>query len=827
MRHVVFTVIAASSFLPLAEAENGPGQPFTCVANAGTPLIIRTEGITELVGDLLLQCTGGTPTASGKPVPVSNLRLTLNTHITSRLLDGGYVGGGYTEALLMIDEPQPSQQKVCGAPGTSYNGDGTCTVFGTGTGVGTYNAPTASTVYVGRTSSINAIEWDGVPIDPPGTNLTRIIRLTNVRANATRLGLSSTLTPTQIVGLVTISGTPFFPVNNPQQTLAQISAAGFFGLQNAFANKDCSSINTGLLNGGTTPDGTPPLTIQIGELFPNAWKPKATTGSGGALVNQNIPGTIYNTESGFYNNNFPVVPGIGDLSRLGQATYGTRFLLRFNKVGSSVQMVLPGVVPLVIGSSGNPSGGSASLLDASGQPVTTPYYSLPINSLQQASATYEITDADPTQNEVLNIPVYPAYVGGTVLGQIGEGTTTVNGQFAPQVTVPLNLQITAPTQIPSFGDFSTGIVAPQTNTDVAAFTVRSCFGTSQTLSTYVPGLSTFSTPLVFNSYQGIVVPPLFNVSLVAPDNQITDVSAAAMDSGPTDWLSAAANQKTTPATTYIRADPTGLTPNTYNGTVTFNSAQASPAPLPIPVTFTVNPVGPLFFKTGFTNAGSYVANAAAPGELFTVFTQNAGSTPIAIAQLGSDGKYPTLVGGTQVLFDGQAAPLFYSVAGQVAGFVPFGVAGKSSTQVQVKYNSVLSPAVAIPVYDAVPGIFTADESGGGQGAILNQDGSYNAQTPESPGNIIQIIGTGGGQTTPTGRDGAVAASGEALQLPVQVFIDGNAATDVSAVSWAGAPEGIFSAKARIPANTRHPANVPVVVQIGDKQTQPGVTVSVK
>jgi len=821
MRHAVLAVIAAALFVPFVEAQNGPGQAFTCVANAGTPPTVRVEGITELVGDLLLQCTGGTPTASGKPVPVANLRLTLNTNVTSRLL-----GGGYIDALLLIDDPNPSQQKVCGAPGTSYNGDGTCTVFGNGTGVGTYTAPSAATIYVARAAGINAIEWDGVPIDAPGDGAPRVVRITNVRADATQLGLSNTLIPTQITGFISTES-HFISVNNPNQTLARVQPASSFGVLNAFANKDCSSINTGLLNGGTTPDGTPPLTIQIGELFPNAWKPKATTGSGGALVNQNIPGTVYNTESGFYNSSFPDLEGIGPGSEIGNAAFGTRFLLRFNKVGAGVQLVLPGVVPLTVDPSGNPSGGSASLLDPSGQPVTTPYYSLPVNSLQQASATYEITDADPTQNEVLNIPVYPAYIGGTVLGQIGEGTTTVNGQFAPQVTVPLNLQVTAPTQIPSFGDFSTGIVAPQTNTDVAAFTVRSCNGTSQTLSAYVPGLSTFSTPLVFNSYQGIVVPPLFNLSLVAPDNQITDVSVAAMDSGPTDWLSAAVNQKTTPATTYIRADPTGLTPNTYSGTVTFNSAQASPAPLPIPVTLTVNPVGPLFFRTGFTNAGSYVANAAAPGELFTVFTQNAGSTPIAGPQLGSDGKYPTQLGGMQVLFDGQPAPLYFAVAGQVAGFVPFGVAGKTTTQVQVKYNSALSPAVAIPVYDAVPGIFTADESGGGQGAILNQDGSYNAQTPESPGNIIQIIGTGGGQTTPGGRDGGIAGTGEMLQLPVQVFIDGNPATDVTASSWAGAPEGVFSIKARIPTNTRHPADVPVVISVGDKQTQPGVTISVK
>src|ERR1700694_5866890 len=58
---------------------------FTCIANAGTPVIVRVEGITELVGDLLLQCTGGAPTPSGQQVPVANIQLTLNTNITSRI----------------------------------------------------------------------------------------------------------------------------------------------------------------------------------------------------------------------------------------------------------------------------------------------------------------------------------------------------------------------------------------------------------------------------------------------------------------------------------------------------------------------------------------------------------------------------------------------------------------------------------------------------------------------------------------------------------------------------------------------------------------------
>ncbi len=81
-----FAFVALLLGATMANAQVQPVAPFTCVANAGTPAIVRAEGITELVGDLLIQCTGGTPTTAGTQIPVSNISLTLNTNVTSKLL---------------------------------------------------------------------------------------------------------------------------------------------------------------------------------------------------------------------------------------------------------------------------------------------------------------------------------------------------------------------------------------------------------------------------------------------------------------------------------------------------------------------------------------------------------------------------------------------------------------------------------------------------------------------------------------------------------------------------------------------------------------------
>src|SRR5580658_1733944 len=61
-------------------------QPLTCNSSVTTTPIVRAEGLSELVGDLLVNCTGGTPTAPGQPVPQYTITVFLNTNITSKVL---------------------------------------------------------------------------------------------------------------------------------------------------------------------------------------------------------------------------------------------------------------------------------------------------------------------------------------------------------------------------------------------------------------------------------------------------------------------------------------------------------------------------------------------------------------------------------------------------------------------------------------------------------------------------------------------------------------------------------------------------------------------
>ena len=103
--------------------------------------------------------------------------------------------------------------------------------------------------------------------------------------------------------------------------------------------------------------------------------------------------------------------------------------------------------------------------------------------------------------------------------------------------------------------------------------------------------------------------------------------------------------------------------------------------------------------------------------------------PSALAPLEVvSGAVTTLLSGTQVTFDGLPAPMIYTLDRQVSAVVPYGVANRRSTDVQVIYNGQKSNVVTMPVQGAHPGIFTLDASGTGPGAILNQDLSIN--TPQ-------------------------------------------------------------------------------------------------
>jgi uncharacterized protein (TIGR03437 family) len=234
-------------------------------------------------------------------------------------------------------------------------------------------------------------------------------------------------------------------------------------------------------------------------------------------------------------------------------------------------------------------------------------------------------------------------------------------------------------------------------------------------------------------------------------------------------------------------------------------------------------------SNGVVNAASYTGGGVSPGEIVAVFGEAMGPASLIGADTSSPGVVDNLLAGTRVWFDGIAAPLVYTSAKQVSAIVPYEVAGKTSTDMRVEYLGAMSAPVTIPVVAAVPGIFVNDQSGSGEAAVINADGSRNsAANPASRGSFVSLFATGEGQTTPLSADGRIA-SGLLTQpnLPVTAQLDGVPAKVLYAGGAIGIVAGGFQINIEIPANVTPGPAVSVVVTIGTASSQPGVTIAVK
>jgi uncharacterized protein (TIGR03437 family) len=279
---------------------------------------------------------------------------------------------------------------------------------------------------------------------------------------------------------------------------------------------------------------------------------------------------------------------------------------------------------------------------------------------------------------------------------------------------------------------------------------------------------------------------------------------------------------------------TTLAPGAYSGAITVASPNVPGGNQTVTVNLTVT-AGPTPVVLSVTNAGSLQPGAISPGEIISIFGNNIG--PITPAsgtgfQLTAAGTVPTTLAGVTVTINNVKAPLIFVGPVQINAIVPYEVAGQSTASLVVSLNSATSTGTTVQVVPTAPSIFTLSQTGSGQGAILNQNGSVNGTTnPAAKGSIIQIFGTGEGQLVPRVQTGCL--SGPALPLPtpvaapVTVTIGGQPATPVT---YAGeAPNlvcGVIQINATIPTNIGSGPQT-VVVTIGSStNVQQNVTVVV-
>ena len=487
---IAFMAFTASAQVGVATG-TGTNSAFACNATAaGTPQL-RPEGFAELVGDILISCTGGTDYQLGSAIPVTNITVYLFSvsALTSRYM----TSGGASDALLIIDEagsgistgaaggygpqaPQTlcttSQQQNPGGSacpqyvGQDANGNYEVAVTTSTTGKGT-GTPSAN-VYQGKIGDFgaNSVTFYAVPVMPPATTgVSRTYRITNIRIPATSLAQGQT-----VPAILSTNGPTALPVSGTGIQVAVVgkpSTAAIKAVSTPF--QQCTGIPV------TTPKVTANLVFTEG--FATAFKTRvipggaanAVPGSGAGNVtyaaeatntqmptaypssanNQNIPGGLYggfaqNSESGFI---FPALTTSTSNGNYvaGLADFGTRLKAVFTNVPSGltlfVSVTSTGTAPVYVGGTSLSSyavlvstGSGEANPDNSPTSTFTPVaatttgadgygvIALSPNSSGQYTAVWEVTNSNPSAQDVLTFNAYIAYTPQSTTGAVGSAT---------------------------------------------------------------------------------------------------------------------------------------------------------------------------------------------------------------------------------------------------------------------------------------------------------------------------------------------------------------------------------------------------------------------
>jgi uncharacterized protein (TIGR03437 family) len=333
-----------------------------------------------------------------------------------------------------------------------------------------------------------------------------------------------------------------------------------------------------------------------------------------------------------------------------------------------------------------------------------------------------------------------------------------------------------------------------------------------------------STNSLSFSYQpGAASPPSQSVAVTNTGDPLTFATTIAGGN----WLSLSPTSGITPQSLTVAVQPQNLGPGTYTGAITITAGLVPTKPQTMSVTLQVSPPTPQI--TRVVNAASNATTPVAPGLILNIMGSGLGPTELVRAQPEGN-KFGASLASVQVAMNGVAAPLLYVRSDVIGAIAPYGIAASQNVTIQVQYFGEKSNAITLPVAGSAPALFTSDQSGTGQGAILNQNSTLN--TPQSAAaveSVVVLFLTGDGMESPLVGDGAIIQTPPYSKplLPVTAKV-GGVAVPTENILYAGAVpdsvEGLVQINLKLPLGIT--GQVPVMVSIGDAASQQGVTVSV-
>jgi uncharacterized protein (TIGR03437 family) len=327
-----------------------------------------------------------------------------------------------------------------------------------------------------------------------------------------------------------------------------------------------------------------------------------------------------------------------------------------------------------------------------------------VSGATSGNATWLTTSTSTNQASSDYVTTVTATAGSSMAAAAYNGTVTVSSSsFAPD-NKPISVTLNVTTQ-----------PIAQVSSSALSFNI-------------VQATQAQTTPVaVINAGQGTLT--------------VSGVTATAASSGT--WLSAA----TVSGGITVSADPTGLTPNTYTGTVTVAS-NAVNGNVVIPVQLVVVAQGPpVAAAGGVVNNGTFGSGESlAQGDIVAVFGSQfdfdapQGATVLPLL---------TTMDGIQVLVNGIAAPVYYVSANQINFEIPIdaSTANGGGGTVQVVRNGTPGNLVYVDISPRVPRFIVYD---GGYGIITTPAGVLTGipSNPVKAGDTIVIYALGLGPTSP-------------------------------------------------------------------------------
>jgi len=763
-----------------------------------TPTVAKDRCYGEVRVQLV--CTG-TPTPDGVPVPLTDFEISANVPITP---PWSKYPGLTPVGVLSIDPANGFNTSGfsgnLGADnGLAYNGP---TVVGEPNGVN-YGPSGVENIFLVETDGPYTVDFRGIPLDPTPEGRTVWvefhIKLCDENGNS--------LNPFELYVHANVKPTSTLPVpQSPQDTKGAVPADSgrsqptdtvtptqldlgpdnpcfeYQAIQgSAPANQP---LNASLLASSPTVPSAASATLKFSALFP------------GCIV---LPATGYQEDlSQFYDNDVGfTAPGFSP-----SVTYGTGFQAIFNNIPAGVSVFVQTSLTNALGS---------ITLATPGTAVGSTGLSKLTVTNGSATAVWTAQTASITQTGTFALPVYFAYQSGVTSP---SHITVVQSLGSPPGGEPF-LQPPANVLQPVLFSINTG--ASTTPKLTATIDSRPC----------IVGV-TFWTNNACSPSSGLPV------NVVSDSAEVFETTPTFTSNGGLSFfgLTGFAN---TPSQTQIFPNAGNANPGTYPETMTITGVGATAgSSVTVPFTVTVLPPNnPVFELNAVFDAFSYQSETIAPGQIYTIFGSNFGPSTLVSGTLDTSGKLSTNVANTEVTFDSVASPLLYVVNGQLSGVAPFELAGKTSTNVQIVYNGLTSPAVTVPVQAASISIASADSSGGNGAVVINKDGTLNTvSNPASVGDTVVIYASYAGPFANgvKGTDGRTT-TGPPYPAPAgttSVSIGGVQATNIPYFGNApGFLESVLQINAVIPAGVPSSPYNPLVIAAGGATSVPWTTIAVQ